>query len=240
MIFPTQKQLELFKRTPGAISVHEMVAIMNVVAQAPNGVFCEMGSHRGKSGTAAAFAMAMTHGFNLHMVDPLYDMTNLEAWSHACQGHPDNAWCGAKEEGFNESIVALIAEASEGAVLAVLHGDFSTHAIPEIYNSEGQIAYCFLDSDQHQYELVKEELGLLKDRMMIGGIIGFHDFQSQYLGVEQAYREALEGDIFHEVSIDWEQIKGWVSGHGGEEGNESWHHKGNPAPCFFGALRKNK
>lgn len=243
MIYPTQKQLDLFKATPGAISVCEMLAIMNVVAQAPDGVFAEMGSHRGKSGTATAAGMSSHHGTKLHLIDPLYDMANLEAWSHACQGHPDNAWQGAKEPGFRGSVVNAIHEASDGMVEAVLHGDFSTHAIPAIHAECGDYAYVLLDTDQHTYELTKEELGLLRGRMMVGGLIGFHDFQSQFLGVEQAYREMLsstDGIVYEEVPIDWEPIKRWVAGNGGEAGNTSWHHCEMDAPCFYGGLRRVK
>lgn len=251
MIYPTQKQLDLFKRTPGAISVHEMVAIMNVVAKVPNPgayAFAEMGSHRGKSGVPTAIGMCKVgrgdgsgNGMRLYMVDPLYSMDNLEAWKHSCQGHPDNAWQGAREPGFCGSVANVIAEASDDYVVATLMGDYSTHAIPEI---GGPFAYAFLDSDQHQYELVKEELELLRDRMAVGGIIGFHDFQSQFLGVEQAYREMLQGRgdgiEYHEVPIDWPEIKKWVAANGGEKGNDSWHHNEMDAPCFFGALIRRK
>lgn len=238
MIFPSPQQLALFKGTEGAISVHEMVAIMNVAFKAPEGTYAEMGSHRGKSGCAAACGMAQGNGHVLHMVDPLYDMTNEEAWKHSCQGHPDNAWQGAKEEGFHDTVKAVIRGASDGTVKAELHGDFSYHAIPALHGKYGDFAYVFLDSDQHTYEMLKREIDLLRPCMKVGGILGFHDFGSQFLGVEQVYREMLQGGEYHEISIDWEQIKSWVSANGGEEGNRSWHHNQNPAPCFFGALIK--
>ncbi len=245
MIFPNPQELSLFKATPGAISVHEMVAIINVVAQVPiGGTYAEMGSHRGKSGVATAIGMK-TSPFteSLHLVDPLYDMNNLEAWKHACQGHPDNAWQGAKEAGFCGSVVNLISAASDGEVTAVLHGDFSTHAIPEICGVHGNYSYVLLDTDQHTYELTTEELKLLRTRMKVGGLIGFHDFKSQFLGVEQAYREMLtstDGIAYEEVPIDWEPIKKWVAGNGGEAGNTSWHHCEMDAPCFYGALKRVK
>ncbi len=244
MIYPTQQQLELFKKTPGAISVHELLGIMSVVSKAPDGVFAEMGSHRGKSGVATAAAMSMYHGTKLHLVDPLYDMTNLEAWTHACQGHPDNAWQGAREPGFNGSVANVIAEVSDGMVEAVLHGDFSTHAIPAIHAEHGDFAYVLLDTDQHTLELTREELGLLRRRMMVGGLIGLHDLRSQFTGVEQAYREMLtcvNGEpVFEEVSIDWSEIQRWVSANGGEKENVSWHHVEIDAPMFYGALVRIK
>lgn len=237
MNFPTDRQLQIFKRTPGAISVHEMLGIMSVVSQCPVGVFAEMGSHRGKSGVATACAMI---GNQLHLVDPLYDMENLEAWKHACQGHPDNAWQGSKEPDFHESVKAPIREASFSLVSAILHGDFSTHAIPALYDEHGAFSYVLLDTDQHTYELTRDELALLRHRMKIGGCIGFHDFQSQFLGVEQAYREMLQGGMYEEVSIPWDEIKLWVSQNGGEAGCDSWHHTEMEAPCFYGGLRRVK
>lgn len=238
MILPTQAQLELFKATPGAISIHEMIAIINVAAQAPNGTCAEMGSHRGKSGIAATIGLSHTVNNVLHMVDPLYDMENLEAWSHADQRHPDNAWQGAKDKGFKDALIDRIFSAAK--VTVSLHGDYSTNAIPRLHSEFGDFAYVFLDSDQHQYELVKAECELLKDKMVIGGIIAYHDFQSQFTGVERAYREMLEGGQYQEVPIDWDRIKKYVKDIGGEAGNDSWHHTDKESPCFFGAIKRIK
>lgn len=238
MIYPTKTQIEIFKRTPGAISVHEMVAIANTASWAPNGPILELGSHRGKSSVATV--SGFTGSKEMHLVDPLYDMGNVEAWKHSCQRHPDNAWQGARDRGFLTSVIRPISEASNGLASVSLHGDYSTHAIPALHSLLGDFAYVMIDTDQHQYELVSEELSLLRKRMMIGGIIGFHDFMSQFLGVERAYREMLSGGMYSEVPIDWEAIKHWVSENGGESGNESWHHTENPTPCFYGAIRRIK
>jgi len=85
MKFPTTDQVELFKRTPGAISVHEMFAICHLASLAPDGVCAEMGSNQGKSGLAAASGLAEYDDRvrELHMVDPLFDLSNLEAWANS-------------------------------------------------------------------------------------------------------------------------------------------------------------
>ena len=238
MIFPSYDQMNLFSKTPGAISRCEMIAIINIAAQAPKGTCAEMGSHRGKSGIAAAIGLGHTDNHILHMVDPLYDMENLEAWSHADQKHPDNAWQGAKDSGFKSSLIHLILDATYNSIATNLHGDYSTNAIPRLHSEHGDFGYVFIDSDQHQYELVKEECELLRNKMAIGGIICFHDFQSQFTGVERAYREMLEGGQYQEVPIDWERIKAYVKDIGGENGNTSWHHTDKEAPCFVGAIKK--
>lgn len=240
MIFPSYYQMDLFSKTPGAISRCEMIAIINIAAQAPKGTCAEMGSHRGKSGIAAAIGLSHTENNVLHMVDPLYDMENLEAWSHADQKHPDNAWQGAKDEDFKPGLIHLILDATYNSVAINLHGDYSTNAIPRLHSEHGDFGYVFIDSDQHQYELVKEECSLLRSRMAIGGIICFHDFQSQFTGVERAYREMLEGGQYQEVPIDWERIKAYVKDIGGEAGNASWHHCDKEAPCFVGAIKRVK
>jgi len=250
MIAPTPEQLAMFKRTPGAISVHEMLAIINVAAQAPHGCCAEMGSHRGKSGIAAAIGLQGKSLRELHMVDPLYDVSNLEAWSHSDQKHPDNGLPEARVDGFKESVKSSVQKATKLKCLPeddlrcnvypILHGDYSTNAIPRLHSEFGDFAYVFIDSDQHQYELVKEECELLRHRVAIGGIIAFHDFASQFHGVERAYREMLEGFAYEEIPVDWPAIKAWVSANGGEAGNNSWHHTDKEAPCFFGAIKRIK
>lgn len=249
MTFPTPEQMAVFANTEGAISKAECCAIAFIAAQAPEGTCAEMGSHRGKSGTAFAIGVSTTDlecQRSLHLVDPLYDMTNLEAWRHADQGHPDNAWQGAREETFNRSVISTIFKASmlpdgeAGIHLVELHGDFSLHAIPNLYAKHGPFAYVFLDSDQHQYELVKAECELLRDNMVMGGIIAFHDWNSQFSGVERAYREMLEGGCFEEIGIPWGEINEHVASIGGEWPQKSWHHCDKEIINFFGAIRRIK
>jgi hypothetical protein len=117
-------------------------------------------------------------------------------------------------------------------------GDYSLHAVPQI---EGPISYCLIDSNEHTYELCRDECALLKDKMAIGGLLVFHDFMSQFLGVEQAYREMLQGGMYHEVGIDWQTIIQFVKDSGfKEEENVSWHHREMEFPCFLGALIRVK
>ncbi len=182
--------------------------------------------------------MRVEGGFSrdFRMVDPLFDLSNLEAWANSCQGHPSNAGYGADLPEFNDLVKLRIIECRGGAVVPVLHGDYSLHAIPEISAKHGKFAYVFIDSDQHQYELCRAECNLLNDRMVEGGIICFHDFRSQFLGVQQVYQEMVDSGLFQEVGIPWDEIKAFVASIGGEAGNSSWHHCEMDAPCFVGAL----
>jgi len=232
MNFPPIEIIKSFKETRGAISVHEACGIYWLASQAPQGDALDLGTHCGKAALMAAAGFQTMRMF--HLVDPGFDKENLEAWSHSDQKTPENAWPGFFEKGFNQSISERISECASHPVFPILHGDYSLHAIPSI---EGEFSWAFIDSDQHQYELVKAELELLRNRMVVGGIIAFHDFASQFTGVEKAMREMLTGGQYEEIGIPWHNIKPWVSANGGEEGNDSWHHCENPAPCYVGAIR---
>jgi hypothetical protein len=236
MNFPLQSTLRLFSETNGAISLAEGCAIHHLASLAPDGCAVELGAHCGKAAVMAASAFATDRQF--HLVDPCFDVTNREAWAHSCQGVPENAWGYAHDPGFNGSVVNRIFMASRGKVDPVLMGDYSLHAVPQI---EGPISYCLIDSNEHTYELCRDECALLKDKMAIGGLLVFHDFMSQFLGVEQAYREMLQGGMYHEVGIDWQTIIQFVKDSGfKEEENVSWHHREMEFPCFLGALIRVK
>jgi pimeloyl-ACP methyl ester carboxylesterase len=198
-----------------------------------------MGSNQGKSGIAAASGLAEYDDRvrELHMVDPLFDLSNLEAWANSCQGHPNNAGYGSDRPEFNVAVARRVIDARSGAIVPVLHGDFSLHAIPVLSAQYGKFAYVFIDSDQHQYELCRAECNLLMDRMVEGGLVVFHDFRSQFLGVAQVYQEMIDTHLFVEVPVPWDTIREEVAKIGGEAGNDSWHHTEMDAPCFVGALK---
>jgi len=252
MNFPSQEVIKLFKDTNGAISLHEGCAIYWLAEQCPSGNAVELGSHEGKAAVMAAAGFQTKRQF--HLVDPCYDTQNDEAWKHSVQGTSKNAWHKIHEPSFNRDVKHRIVQASYervglqepgvervGFVEPVLHGDYSLHAIPEI---SAPFSYVMVDSDIHTYELTRDELNLLRDRMAIGGIIAFHDFASQFTGVEQAYREMLQGGMYEEVGIPWGEIKAFVASIGGENGqgipNSSWHHCDKEAPTFLGALKRVK
>lgn len=234
MIYPSKEFLELFKKTPGAISVSESIAIMNIANEAIDGAYIECGSHAGKSGMSAC--AGFKNGGEFNMIDPVYDLTNLEAWKHTIQEHPDNmGWLYFKEDGFYDKVKENILVASHGKVVPVLLGDYSENVIPR-YNG---IAYCFVDSDNHSHERVYAELDLIKPRMKVGGIIAFHDFGNQYIAPREAHQSLIDSGDYENINIDWESIFNYVRKNDLEKGNDSWHEKGsNEFPCYVGAVRK--
>jgi len=57
MILPTKEFWELFKKTVGAFSTPEAIALYNIVSTCKQGRFIELGSHKGKSSMVIAAAM---------------------------------------------------------------------------------------------------------------------------------------------------------------------------------------
>lgn len=236
MLYPLQTFLEVFKKTPGAISVSESIAIMNIANEVIEGTYIECGSHAGKSGMSAV--AGLKHGGNFYMIDPVYDLLNLEAWKHTIQEHPDNmGWLYFKEDGFYDKVKENIRIASHGKINPVLLGDYSENVLPKYDN----YAYVFIDSDNHSQERVSAELDLIRPKMKIGGIIAFHDFGNQYIAPREAHEQLIQSGEYENVPIDWKSIFDYVRENKLEEGNDSWHTKGsNEFPCYVGAVRKIK
>lgn len=233
MILPSKENIELFKRTPGAISVCESIAIMNIAAQAPEGIYLECGSNAGKAAMSAA--SGLKKGI-FYMVDPIYDLTNLEAWKHSQYGHPDKlAWGYVNEPDFYDNVKASIRIVSGLLVEPVLMGDYSENAIPKYDN----YSYVFIDADNHQSELVFAEIKLLEDRIIQGGIIAFHDFNNQFIAPQEAHKYLIETGKYENIEINWKEIFDYVRENNLEENNNSWHEKGsNEFPCYVGAVKR--
>jgi len=120
-------------------------------------------------------------------------------------------------------------------VTFIFHIAPSVEALPRI---SGDFAFVFLDSSDHSYELCRAECDIVAPRMVKGGIIAFHDFRSQFIGVEQCYNELLATGAFEEVVIPWKDIEAEVVAGNLETGNLTFHHQELSNPMFLGALRK--
>lgn len=230
MNFPTKEFFDIFKKTPGALSVCESISIYWLGTQVKSGACIDIGSN------AAKAAMSAAHGIqngSLIMVDPIYDLTNLEAWKHSIQGHPDNLACGyASEPDFKDKVKDRIINVSD--MTPALQGDYSLSAL----NKFSDYGYVFLDSDDHQEELVMSEVKLIEDKMIQGGIIAFHDFQNQYHAPKMGYDYLLATGKYEPIEIPWEEIVEYVKENDLEKGNDSWHMKDVEFPCFVGAVKR--
>ncbi len=233
MIIPSKEFINKFKSTPGAFSVCESIALMNITSNVIQGTFIECGSNAGKSGMSAAYGLPEG---KFYMIDPIFDLRNLEAWTHTIQGHPDNlAWGYAAESDFKDKVIDRIKLASNGKVQPILCGTFSEDELPK----HESYSYAFIDSDNHQPERVYAEVNLIRPRIISGGIIAFHDFGNQYLAPREVHQYLLNTGEYENIPIDWESIFNYVRENNLEEGNDSWHERGSEEfPKFVGAVKR--
>lgn len=230
MIIPNEAFIKQFKATPGAISVSECIAIFNLALESPEGVYADLGTHAGKAAMSAA--QGLKKGV-FYLVDPVFDLGNEEAWKHTVQGGADKMpWAHVHDKDFCKNIVENVAH---NGLLPILLGDYSTNAIPKY----GPYSWVFVDSDDHQEELVMEEMRLLEDRMVQGGIIAFHDYENQYQWPKRGHEYLISTGKYENIPIDWERIFVHVKSGNLEDGNNSWHQAGTEEfPKFVGAVKR--
>lgn len=233
MLIPSKEFIEKFKSTPGAFSVCESIALMNITSQVIEGNFIECGSNAGKSGMSAAYGLPKG---KFYMIDPIFDLSNFEAWKHTIQGHPDNlAWGYVNDKNFNDAVRERITFASNNIVEPILCGTYSEEEIPK----HDSYSYAFIDSDNHQPERVSAELELLLPRMKQGGIIAFHDWNNQYIAPKEAHTKLIQSGEYENIEINWKEIFDYVRANNLEENNNSWHERGSEEfPKFVGACKK--
>lgn len=210
MQIPSNELWERFKRTNGAFSCCEAIALYNICLEAPEGTYIELGTFHGKS---AMIASAALKAGCFTLVDPIFSDTKIAA---------DVFFNVRNAAGFDKTFVI-------GCV-----GDFSTNIIPKF----GELAYVFVDSGSHGEGLPMQEVKMLEDMVVSGGIVAFHDFRSQFVEVEEAYNYLLSTGKYQEIKIDWQPIVDHVLQNNIEEGNDTWHHTETKTPCYLGALLK--
>lgn len=215
MITPTKEFLEVFKKTEGALSVAESIAIMNIAAQAPEGIYIEFGTFKGKSAMSAL--VALKEGV-FYLVDPIFSDYD-------------------KEGSVIDYIYCNIDKLPETFKVGVL---FEPEISLNVLNKEipYKYSYVFVDSGSHGDGLPMEEVVLLEDKIEQGGVIAFHDFRSQFVEVELAYNYLLSTGKYEEIPINWNEIIAYVNDNNLEEGNVSWHHTEMKNPNFVGALKR--
>lgn len=199
-----------FVNTRGAFSACEAIALYNIVLQSEQGVFIELGSHRGRSSMCIAAAMPTVSSFIL--VEPEF---------------ADKEWC--------QDVLQKVNKWVNDGNNCVGYAGYSLDIIP-LYN---QISFCFIDSGLHD-DMVMDECKLLDGRMIDGGIIAFHDYKNQFTAVERAYNYLLSTGNYEEIFIDWDEIFKYANDNNLNDGELSWHvypDLGHP-PNFVGALRK--
>lgn len=110
----------------------------------------------------------------------------------------------------------------------------SFDAIPQF----PRYSYVMVDSGSHQDGIPMKEVRMFEHLVVPKGVVVFHDFNSQFKEVREAYEYLLSTGGYEAIEIDWSEIINYVSKHDLEKGNNSWHHAELEFPCFVGALRK--
>jgi hypothetical protein len=235
--------VEKAKKVPGAISVTEMVVIHNLVLHELRAVgrlwAIDLGAHAGKSSMMASSAMSRMGRADLFcMVDLIYDLEN-PAWWDTYQGNAAKRdgndvkhhipWPIAKDPLQFPKIIDWHNSVSNLDV--TLFGNSSMQFL-EKFN--GPFSYAFVDTDDHQAELVMDEARALENEMAIGALIIFHDY-GNYRGPVLAGDYLLSTGKYEAIMIDWTVANRLVEKHNLEGGNDSWappHHK------YLGCFRR--
>lgn len=211
MITPSKEFWKIFKETNGALSCAEALAIMNITAEAAAGNHIELGTYKGKSALAARYGLR--YGI-FYLVDPIFEDKDL---------------C-------TTVVTKLTLFTKFGGQCEIKTSDkYSTEGIIEKY---APYSYVFVDSGSHQDGLPMQEVKLLEDRVISGGIIAFHDWNSQFSEVKEAADYLVSTGKYDYISINWDEINTYVNENNLNEGNQSWHHTELENPNFIGALRR--
>lgn len=212
MTYPTKEFLEIFKKTPGALSVAESIAIMNIAAMAPKWLWVELGSHKGKSGMSAAYVFG-DYG-QLQLIDPIYSDVSLAAKVES----------GVKSVSKHNLDVRCISGYSFDVIAPM-----------------GNISYLFWDSGEHGGEVLEKEKMLIEDRIAVGGIVCSHDIGNQFSSQKEAMDYLVNTGKYEWIPINWQEIFDYMKENNiTEEDNDSWHtYPDLPhSPNFVGAIRR--
>lgn len=235
---PSPEIIDLFKTTPGAISLHEFFAIKWLVGLSPfGGTHIDIGTNAGKA--AIAQAAGLPRGSEINCVDTVFDLSNDEAWkdNHQQPDRNTTGWSWIYEKDFKQRVIDRIETASNRGISVLLHGESALTAIPRI--GAGRIGFAFSDADSANKWLVDGIATALAPNMVKGGIIAWHDWNSQFAPPKEASDHLISTGEFEQVSIPWDEIKEAVDSIGGEHvGNDSWHHRETARPMFVGAVRR--
>jgi effector-binding domain-containing protein len=210
MIVPPKDFWRTFKETQGALSCAESLAIFNVALEAPNGLCLELGTHKGKSAISALYGLDADCFL---LVDPIFSDKEIA-------------------DAVSDTLATILGTPIGYELIA----DVSLNIIPK----HDQYAYVFVDSGSHGDGLPMQEVKMLENRMVQGGVIVFHDYKNQFTEVEIAYDYLLSTGKYEKIDINWEEIFDYVKEHNLEEGNNSWHiypELPHP-PNFVGALKR--
>lgn len=237
--------VEKCKKVPGAISVTEMIVIHRLVLNellSPDNLWAiDLGAHAGKSSMMASSAMSRLKRNDLFcMVDLIYNIENPEWWN-TYQG--DQARKHGKD--VRECIPWPIAKDPRKITkIQVWHNLvsnlkvnlFAYSSLQFLEKYEGPFSYAFIDTDDHQEELVLAEVKALADKMAEGALVLLHDY-GNYRGPIRAGQYLLNTGLYEEIKIDWRPVSNFVKERNLDEGNDSW---AGPDHKHLGCFRRKQ
>lgn len=231
------RPLKLFqeaKKIPGAISMTEAVGIYDTITmylENYHGIAVDLGSHAGKSSIIAAKALAdVGYAGTMFLVDLVYDLDN-PAWSQTIQGSSAKMpWAHCHKKDFKGKIKKAIGRYLEVELKGLSSLQFLAERRP--------ISYAFIDVDDHQPELVFEEIHKIENLVVPGGLVVFHDFKNQYTAPAEAHLCLIKTSKYENIAIDWDSARAYAKKYQLEIGNDSWHMPGQEYPAFVGCARR--
>jgi len=246
MFLPEQRDIyDVFRPMPGAIAVTEAIGIYNFVKQfykATEGIAADLGSHGGKSSMFAALALyEMGYKENFNMVDLLYDGDN-PAWADSHYGNFESAY-GAAGQWAQGGLINPDFPENWRKRVGLFCGDrvkISGRSSLQFISEHDLFCYIFIDTDDHDPELVMSEAKALENKVSPGGIALFHDYKNQFTGVLKAVEYLGSTGKYEIIEMDWAPIKKYVKENDLEAKNNSWQaFKGDSYPTFVGGVRRN-
>lgn len=236
--------LNTVRRTPGAISMTEAVGLYNTITlhlnpQLPAGTAVDLGAHAGKSSMVAARALTSLKRNDVFCcIDLLYDLTN-EAWKNTVQGSSENLpWPHAKHPNFGGIVEKRVQNSCELPVGTFGMSSLQFLTLPKV-KEKADIIYAFVDTDDHETDLVMAEVEALCGLIVPGGLVFFHDFENQFIGPKTAHQAMIATGKFEDVPINWDDAIAFAKEYDLETNNDSWHiYEDVPFPTFIGCCKR--
>jgi len=227
--------INFFKPIQGAISVAEAVAMYYTILNNCKLKFqyaADLGSNFGKSSCIASAALsdAGIEG-EFHLVDPIYNQKNPDL-SETIGTHGHNPYYDWPD--FCERTLSHVSKFSRMKPIL--------NPVPSVRFLETcpMLGYVFIDSDDHNDITIQKELSIVDKKLLVGGILGFHDFGNQCVAPKEAAYKLIESGSYELLPIDWDYVLSIADSLGGEEGNQSWHMTHLKNPIYVGFLRRIK
>ncbi len=232
------KIIKKAKDIPGALSLAEMYGLAKTITEKIDCVdtlnAIDLGSHVGKSAFVALSALSVIDRNDyFELVDPIYSEDYPEEWEKVI-----------KEDITRDALILRVyglLDSIPGSDV-LLYGEKSIIYLEMYFEEDRQedsVSYVFIDTADHELELVMKEVELLEDVVSPGGLIFFHDY-GNYPGPLKAAEYLVNTGKYEYIDINWEEAIEFLETNGLDESqNNSWHKfEDVKNPCYLGCVRR--